>query len=319
MLLILSSEYDKSTNDIIDWFYKDFVRINKENYTLNLNLSLTSIGLIDSQICLKGTNLNFDKISSFWYRRDDFFLGLDALKLHNIELIKQNFDEEWESLKMFLHFYFENKNSIGSYGKEKYHNKLQSLFVAQSVGIRIPSMLITSEKNILQKFIEKQGDSITKAISNMFTIEKNGFFQTIGTQLVTQKMIDTLDETFFPTLIQKKIEKIFELRIFYLKGQFYPMAIFSQTDEQTQLDYRNYNRTKPNRNIPFVLPNDIEIKLQVLMNKLDLNTGSIDMMVTREGEYVFLEVNPTGQFGWVSENCNYYLEEKIAHCLEGRA
>ena len=97
------------------------------------------------------------------------------------------------------------------------------------------------------------------------------------------------------------------------------MAIFSQNDEQTQLDYRNYNRVKPNRNIPYILPKDIETKLQKLMDKLDLNTGSIDMMVTTEGEYVFLEVNPTGQFGWVSENCNYYLEEKIAHCLEGRA
>ena len=29
-------------------------------------------------------------------------------------------------------------------------------------------------------------------------------------------------------------------------------------------------------------------------------------------EFVFLEVNPVGQFGWVSKNCNYYLEKKIA-------
>jgi hypothetical protein len=41
------------------------------------------------------------------------------------------------------------------------------------------------------------------------------------------------------------------------------------------------------------------------------------MIVTPEGEYVFLEVNPTGQFGWVSDNCNYYLEEKIANHLQG--
>ena len=212
-----------------------------------------------------------------------------------------------------------SKNSIGSYRKEVFQNKLTTLFIAQQIGLYIPPTIITTQKDTLIDFIRENGYSITKSISNMFKIEKSGFFQTIGTQLITEHMIDTLDETFFPTLIQKKIEKVFELRIFYLKGKFYPMAIFSQNDEQTQLDYRNYNRTKPNRNIPFVLPDEIEVKLKLLMDKLELNTGSIDMMVTHEGEYVFLEVNPTGQFGWVSENCNYYLEEKIANYLQNEA
>jgi D-alanine-D-alanine ligase-like ATP-grasp enzyme len=51
------------------------------------------------------------------------------------------------------------------------------------------------------------------------------------------------------------------------------------------------------------------------MNKLDLNCGSIDMIVTPKNEYVFLEVNPVGQFGMVSYPCNYNLEKKIAEYL----
>ena len=104
-----------------------------------------------------------------------------------------------------------------------------------------------------------------------------------------------------------------------MRTQFFPMAIFSQKDKKTQLDYRNYNQEKPNRNIPYILPNKIQDKLQLLMDKLGLDSGSIDMIVTPEGEYVFLEVNPTGQFGWVSVNCNYYLEEKIANYLQGES
>jgi hypothetical protein len=48
---------------------------------------------------------------------------------------------------------------------------------------------------------------------------------------------------------------------------------------------------------------------------MNLNTGSIDLICTKSGEYVFLEVNPVGQFSMVSFPCNYYLEEKIADLL----
>jgi hypothetical protein len=37
--------------------------------------------------------------------------------------------------------------------------------------------------------------------------------------------------------------------------------------------------------------------------------------MTKKGEYVFLEVNPIGQFGMVSAPCNYNLEKKIAQYL----
>jgi glutathione synthase/RimK-type ligase-like ATP-grasp enzyme len=90
------------------------------------------------------------------------------------------------------------------------------------------------------------------------------------------------------------------------------MAIFSQLDSLTELDYRNYNLEKPNRTVPFSLPENIELKLELLMKGLKLDTGSIDLILNREGDYVFLEVNPTGQFGWLSKSCNYYIEREIA-------
>ena len=39
------------------------------------------------------------------------------------------------------------------------------------------------------------------------------------------------------------------------------MAIFSQLDEKTKYDFRNYNHGKPNRNIPYKLPEDIKEKV----------------------------------------------------------
>ena len=59
----------------------------------------------------------------------------------------------------------------------------------------------------------------------------------------------------------------------------------------------------------------MEKKLTLLMKKMNLNCGSIDMIKSKEGEYVFLEINSVGQFGMVSRPCNYYLEEKVADFL----
>jgi glutathione synthase/RimK-type ligase-like ATP-grasp enzyme len=51
------------------------------------------------------------------------------------------------------------------------------------------------------------------------------------------------------------------------------------------------------------------------MTDLCLDTGSIDIVRTTDGRYVFLEVNPVGQFGMVSVPCNYNLELKVAKYL----
>jgi glutathione synthase/RimK-type ligase-like ATP-grasp enzyme len=63
---------------------------------------------------------------------------------------------------------------------------------------------------------------------------------------------------------------------------------------------------------PVQIPSEIKNKLILLMKQLQLESGSIDMIVTPNNEYVFLEVNPVGQFDYVSKLCNYFIEKEIA-------
>lgn len=39
------------------------------------------------------------------------------------------------------------------------------------------------------------------------------------------------------------------------------------------------------------------------------------MILDNSGDYYFLEINPVGQFGMVSELCNYSLYEKFANFI----
>ena len=111
------------------------------------------------------------------------------------------------------------------------------------------------------------------------------------------------------------MDKLFEIRTFYLKRTCYSSAIFSQNDEKTKVDFRNYNYENPNRTPPFRLPKNIEKSIDLLMKKLDMTSGSLDFVYTKSKKFVFLEVNPIGQFQQVSLPCNYYLEKQIALAL----
>jgi hypothetical protein len=52
-----------------------------------------------------------------------------------------------------------------------------------------------------------------------------------------------------------------------------------------------------------------------LMDRLGLVFGSIDMIVTPDGEHVFLEVNPNGQFDWVARRAGLPIYEALAALL----
>lgn len=66
--------------------------------------------------------------------------------------------------------------------------------------------------------------------------------------------------------------------------------------------------------MPYCLPKNIEQKIHLLMQSLDLNSGSLDF-IKSGSKYYFLEVNPVGQFLGMSVLCNYLLEKEIAEYL----
>ena len=54
------------------------------------------------------------------------------------------------------------------------------------------------------------------------------------------------------------------------------------------------------------------------MHEVELDTGSIDFILTPKKEYIFLEINPAGNIEMVSEPCNYYIEKRIAEQILDR-
>lgn len=166
------------------------------------------------------------------------------------------------------------------------------------------------------KFKREYLDIITKPIQEATSFFINKSSMTTFTRKISEDEIRALSKYFMNMQVQNKINKDFEVRTFYLDGKLFRMAMFTQRDRKTQVDFRNYNFDNPARRIPYQLPLEVEQKLTKFMELMQINCGSFDLIKTNDNEHVFLEVNPVGQFGITSLPCNYNLDKIFGNINE---
>nr|WP_294922604.1 grasp-with-spasm system ATP-grasp peptide maturase [uncultured Flavobacterium sp.] len=314
MILILSTPEDIDTNLVIEWLnYKKIpvFRLNDEDLMMGrTNIKYTPSNEVLIENSSKSINVNDVKI--VWYRKFGFLTDYYDVFGGNNDLM-QYMLSEFRSLKLFLFETLSKKKWLCD--RQNPISKMEMLNKAKSVKIKIPDTIICTRKNELEFFFLKNNMSIiTKSIGDARFIK----YKTHGFMFHTHKIenINDFDAVFSPSLFQEYIEKTIEIRTFYLNEECYSMAIFSQNNENTKLDFRNYDSEIPNRFVPYKLPEKLEKKITVFMKSINLNTGSLDLIKSsKDDDYYFLEVNPCGQFGMTSNPCNYNLHEKVANFL----
>ena len=307
MILIISEEADFSTNVVIDWllyYNKKFVRINLED---DLNISFNGLNIAFKS---KNYSFNLEEITSVWYRRGDlpikYKLTGDS-KLDNFRV------RELKKIKEYIHYNLCKVRHVNSILNVDY-NKLIVSDIARTVGLLTPDDYIYDNVESIKKDLSVTNKKYsTKSISGNFILQEDDHLYMGYTTILND--FTNLNDFFFPSFIQNYISKNIELRVFYLDGNIWAMAIYSQSDNKTNIDFRNYNYKKTNRTVPYEMTKKKKKNILKLMNELKLNCGSLDLILDSEDNYYFLEVNPVGQFGMVSNPCNYYLHKQIAKYL----
>lgn len=258
MIFILSEEFDSSTNDVIDWIDYSNFQFRRINETSNIDLTSISIPYEEKNyffLLADGHKIDSNEITSYWYRRGFINVEFNLIEESNIpnynKTVNRYLAKENAHLKEILNRILEDRKSIGKLSNNKI-NKLEVLSHAKELGLNIPHTIITNKKNILFDFINKYDKVITKSIKDNihFQVSEQDYFIQY-TNLIEKKDIDDYPESFFPSIFQQMINKKFELRIFYLNNNFYTMAIFSQSNKQTEIDFRLYDSKKPNRTVPY--------------------------------------------------------------------
>ena len=70
---------------------------------------------------------------------------------------------------------------------------------------------------------------------------------------------------------------------------------------------------------PVATPTGVQEGMSRLMKVLNLRYGAADFTVTPGGDWVFLEVNPSGQFAFVDDRTTQAITEAIADALTKEA
>lgn len=322
MILLFSITNDQTTTEVIRWLNKfsftDIVRLNADEPNYKFHSYRNSKILVE--YCGSLIDLQSNIVS--WYRKGKllFTKNVDISEIDDFfsdggEFVKGNIYGDLRVLSSFFYELIEEQGYSLGFNYNSSINKLTTMKLAEAVGLNVPnSHIITSESSLLE-ILDKEESVITKSVSDGVYLFHKGMAHYSYTEKISRENIEDLPEAFFPSLVQNLVEKEYEVRSFYLEGEFFSMAIFSQNDDQTSVDFRKYNTANPNRTVPYILPRKEEEKLIQLFKKLGLNTGSVDLIKDINGNYIFLEINPVGQFSMVSYPCNYYLEKKVSQLL----
>ncbi len=316
MILVLSFDiYEQGTDPVIDWLLylkAPFLKISindllKKEYQYTLNFE-------GNTISVNGEIIN-DLVNIIWYRRFyyDFELNKNVQsKFYN--KLNSEVLSELDTLTTFLVKVFKDKKWMPSFEGHRL-NKLEELAIARRVGLNVPKSIITNNKKDLTTFFETCTNGIiTKATGNksFYVDGENTYFA--FTKAIDKETINNLDDSFFPSFFQEKIQSEFEIRIFALENDFYATAIIC-SDKLNEIDRKIYYQSDKTHSVPFNLPMEFQQLLTKFMNLSNLNTGCFDILKCTNGLYYFLEVNPVGQYSAPSMRCNFSLDKKIAEWL----
>ena len=190
---------------------------------------------------------------------------------------------------------------------DKAGRKAWQLKVAHGLGLEIPETCITSDPTVAQAFAEaRPGRWIYKAFSATEATWRE-------TRLLKDGEAALLDAVrFAPVIFQDYIEAAVDLRITIVDGAIFAAAIGSQTTAYP-VDFRMAMHEAAIT--PYELPAEITAKLLALMTALGLVYGAIDMRLTPDGRYVFLEINTAGQWLFIEQATGQAISNALAATL----
>jgi hypothetical protein len=182
--------------------------------------------------------------------------------------------------------------------------KSPQLEAARAVGLATPETLFSNDPAEIRRF---HAEHRTAGVVFKLVYQSHWHAQASGerhalytTQLRGEDLRDDAALSSCPAIYQRKLEKRYELRVTCMDEVCFAARLDSQSRESTRMDWRaDFSRPLvPSR---VELPPAVAQRCIALLRRMGLAFGCIDLVVTPEGEHVFLEVNEMGQFLFIEE------------------
>jgi glutathione synthase/RimK-type ligase-like ATP-grasp enzyme len=309
MILILGGSDDDHIARVTEHLSAEAVILDLSQFPVSTGLS-AKYDCPHESVCGRfllpdGTDLHLGDVGAVWYRRIRPFGLHENLADETARLFAWSESNEailgiWYSLEC----YWMNP----PLADEAAQRKVRQLQVARQVDLPIPETLITNEPTAARDFVLQHGPGniVRKAFRNIAQAPRE-------TLIVDREQLDLIDSVqYAPVIFQRYVPADLDLRVTVVEDEIFAAAI--ESEPEYQADYRVGLATAVVK--PYTLPDDVADRIGQLMRVLGLNYGAIDMRVMPDGHHVFLEINPAGEWLFISERTGQPIPAAIAASLE---
>lgn len=187
--------------------------------------------------------------------------------------------------------------------KRRADRKAVQLMQAKAVGLGIPQTLLSNDPQRIREFFKANDGRVIYKPYVPATWHNDGRMYSTFTSPLNEALLEQdLSLSQAPGIYQALVDKDYELRITVMGRSIFASRIDSQQDGYYLTDWRaNITKGQVVRSRRHQLPPRIEQQCLALLERMGLVFGCIDMIVTPEGDYVFLEINEMGQFLWLEQ------------------
>ncbi len=260
----------------------------------------------------EGRTLDLSEVRSVWYRRPGSFDISDELAEGEQEWLRRECRDLiqgiWASLDAFW---------ISEPHRIEYANsKLLQLKLARQLGFRIPAYTVTNSPERAREFVAAFQHGVAVKALGYPTINLADAGGMMYTHRVTQEDMALIESVKYgPTFFQEFVQKRFDIRVTVFGDRVFAVAIDSTGTPESRDDFRDAQIFDLPHH-PLELPENVNNACIDLVDRLGLEFGAIDLLLTPDGEYVFLEINPNGQWYWIEMMTDLPMTNALCDLLE---
>lgn len=306
MILIISTDQDPHTTavkKVLDAKGAEHRTLDLSEFPMSMEIGLSFANGAASQYALRfkdGARIDVGSVKSVWWRRPQGF-GFPQTMSDPVNRGFAHQESDFAFKGMWL--------ATGAYWMNDINRDLQAshkvwqLSVARELGLSIPRTLITNSATDARRFkAESKGRVIYKA----FLASPMAWRETRILEDADMEHLDAVQLA--PVIFQSYVPSVADLRVTCVGRKLFPAAA-----DIAKADYMTDVRMNPGITWrPYDLPKDVADKVLKMMDLFDLEYGAFDFRVTPEGEHVFLEVNPAGQFLFIENATGLKITDEIA-------
>lgn len=292
----------------------DYVRFNTEDFPQHVQV-VTRIDDhgVNGLFSFPKVRVPFKDITSVWYRRpvpptpsSDL---LDPVAREFVSTESQaTLDGIWESLDCF---WVSRPDRL-----RRAEIKIHQLGVAARLGFHLPPTTLTNSPAEAEAFYWKEDGQVIYKPLRRARLARGKTVSLIYTSPIGRAEAQQLSQVAYaPTLLQRYIPKHIEIRATVIGTKVFAVEVHSQESPDSRHDWRRGDIAALHHE-PHGLPPTVAARCVALVEALGLAFGAIDLILTPEGDYVFLEINPNGQWAWLQQLCpSVPLREALADLL----